>query len=279
MKDFILKDRNLNNFENCKHNVIAVNWKSGSQTTYTHAMANTMVVGDRIARMMRKLITIYGGSGNNFTVIGHSLGSHISGFAGAYLKPHSQLRNIIALDPAGPGFNDISEEYRLDPSDARLVITIHTNGGEVLLDNFGTMEPWGHYNFYPNGGSLQPGCEKSKGLSAIFEKGAVEAITDTVACSHRRATWLVQFNDTLLTEAESMAYQCDSYESFLDGRCGSCDEKDQCKPFHDWFGWWNTQLPPENFKKPLIYYLNTKSMVPWSTFTWQMKVSTPILYV
>ena len=53
---------------------------------------------------------------------------------------HSQLA-IAALDAAGPLFEDYPETIRLDPSDARFVDAIHTDGDEfynVVIAEGGT---------------------------------------------------------------------------------------------------------------------------------------------
>lgn len=59
----------------------------------------------------------------------------------------------IGLDPAGPYFSYTDPVVRLDPSDDRFVDVIHTDAG--LL---GTSQNVGDVDFYPNGGSKQPGC-------------------------------------------------------------------------------------------------------------------------
>lgn len=60
---------------------------------------------------------------------------------------------LIGLDPAGPGFNDINGDLKLDPQDAQLVDVIHTYMKVLSL-----AQPLGHFDFYPNGGRFQPGC-------------------------------------------------------------------------------------------------------------------------
>ena len=65
----------------------------------------------------------------------------------------TQLTFLSGLDPAGPYFSDVKEDVRLDPRDARYVDVIHTDAGV-----FGTSRKLGHIDFYPNGGSQQPGC-------------------------------------------------------------------------------------------------------------------------
>lgn len=60
---------------------------------------------------------------------------------------------MSGLDPARPGFTDdeISQDGRLDKSDAIFVDIIHTS-------RVGIREPIGHIDFYPNGGRDQPIC-------------------------------------------------------------------------------------------------------------------------
>ena len=78
---------------------------------------------------------------------------------------------IAGLDPAGPWFEHNDYSNGLNPSRARLVDVIHTNGEEFIAMNLGTMKPLGHVDFYPNGGGRQPGCildplRKKRSLSA-----------------------------------------------------------------------------------------------------------------
>lgn len=68
------------------------------------------------------------------------------------LRPQ-KLSRITGLDPAMPGFAFVSDENKLDPSDANFVDIIHTN---AFLQ--GKVERCGHVDFYMNGGVLQPGC-------------------------------------------------------------------------------------------------------------------------
>ena len=60
---------------------------------------------------------------------------------------------MTGLDPAGPFFTLVSSAYRLDDGDASYVDVIHTNAGVA-----GTIRRTGHIDFYPNGGTTQPGC-------------------------------------------------------------------------------------------------------------------------
>ena len=60
---------------------------------------------------------------------------------------------LSGLDPAGLYFITDGTSFRLDESDAQYVDVIHTDAGV-----FGTTLASGHTDFWPNGGSSQPGC-------------------------------------------------------------------------------------------------------------------------
>ena len=57
------------------------------------------------------------------------------------------------MDPAAVLFTKVSSDYRLDASDASYVDVVHTSAGRL-----GTKLRAGHIDFYPNGGTSQPGC-------------------------------------------------------------------------------------------------------------------------
>lgn len=75
----------------------------------------------------------------NVHLIGHSLGSHLSGYVGSVLRTNFGVTvgRITGLDPAEPHFSQTDPVVRLDPSDALYVDIIHTDsrpfiaGGEL----------------------------------------------------------------------------------------------------------------------------------------------------
>lgn len=77
----------------------------------------------------------FGAKIEDFHLIGHSLGSHISGYAGEHLKSsgYGKLGRISGLDPAEPLFQSMPEFVRLDPSDAEFVDVIHTDAKSILM--------------------------------------------------------------------------------------------------------------------------------------------------
>ena len=108
-------------------------------------------------------------------MVGHSLGAHLMGKAGRtftnQLPSHPLIGRVTGMDPAGPRFFDgpilsaIPElaENILTPESAQFVDVIHTDGalkpGAVWLPpRLGALVQLGHIDFYPSGGSIQPGC-------------------------------------------------------------------------------------------------------------------------
>ncbi|XP_063117261.1 lipase member H isoform X9 [Cavia porcellus] len=135
-------------------------------------------------------------------MIGVSLGAHISGFVGEMYA--GQLGRITGLDPAGPLFNEKPPEDRLDPSDAQFVDVIHSD-----MDALGYKQPLGNIDFYPNGGLDQPGCPKT-----IF--GGMQYFK----CDHQRSVYL--YLASLREDCAVVAYPCDSYRDYRNGKCISC---------------------------------------------------------
>ncbi|XP_077505778.1 pancreatic lipase-related protein 2-like [Amblyomma americanum] len=150
----------LLNLEDC--NVIVVDWRGGSERgNYIRSAGNTALVGRQGSLLLQHLLTIYRQtlSTEDVHVIGHSLGGQVSGFLGRHFLNQTGVRlgRITALDAAAPLFEDT--DVFLSSRDAQFVDAIHTSsGGKVIKGEFGILKPFGHVDFYPNGGQKQPGC-------------------------------------------------------------------------------------------------------------------------
>nr|KAG5709788.1 hypothetical protein BaRGS_032612 [Batillaria attramentaria] len=100
------------------YNVILVEWKDGAATLYGQATANTRIVGAQIAQLIEYLQNTTNAKPGDMHIIGHSLGSHVAGYAG---------ERTPGLDPAEPYFQYTDKVVRLDPTDALFVDVIHTD--------------------------------------------------------------------------------------------------------------------------------------------------------
>lgn len=81
--------------------------------------------------------------------------------------------------------------------------------------------PIGHLDFYPNGGENQPGCNQGMMKYIDHENGSFyQGMRRFLACDHVRAHEF--FNESINTQCNFVAIECDSYEEFLNGDCFSC---------------------------------------------------------
>lgn len=204
MKDSILEEDTSNGGVA----VIIVGWNEDGNTiddlfNYIGIAADTRYIGyglSLVATEIKKHIPRH----ISLHCIGHSLGAHVCGFAGKYLRelnnPDYLMDRISGLDPAGPRFCEdakvpynysyVDPRARLGPQDAKNVDVIHTDGHRVLADgagffnghdvmHYGTMMPLGTVDFYPGSiakhgphgpwgqyGFCQPGCTCDESLSA-----------------------------------------------------------------------------------------------------------------
>lgn len=150
--------------EGKKFNVVVVDWgklASASFWTalfyYPQAVQNVARVGEHVANFIKFLLDAEAiCSLGKVHLLGFSLGAHVAGVAGMYLKNKTGIKvgRITGFDPAGPEFGeDVKPNYRLDKEDADFVDVIHSNAG-----NLGTDLLSGHVDFFVNGGTEQPGC-------------------------------------------------------------------------------------------------------------------------
>ncbi|XP_057216799.1 lipase member H isoform X1 [Triplophysa rosa] len=183
-------------------NVIVVDWNRGAtNVNYLKVVKNTRVVAKKLTELIQKMKD-NGARLSSIHMIGVSLGAHISGFTGADFN--GEIGRITALDPAGPQFNRQPHSKRLDPSDAQFVDVLHTD-----MDALGYRNLLGHIDYYANGGADQPGCPKTIFSGSQYFK-----------CDHQRSVFL--YLSSLNGSCPIIAYPCDSYTDFLDGKCMDC---------------------------------------------------------
>lgn len=165
-------------------------------TLYTWSAYNTKGVGAIIGEALVKLSKCV--DPKNLHLIGHSLGAHISGYAGRTYNcmTNKFVGRVTGLDPAHPCFREGEDISGLRRGDAEFVDIIHSNCGVL-----GRRSPLGDVDFYPNGRHpLQPGCL-------------------TIICSHARSWEFYAETVEPGNEDNFMATRCDSYSSLKAGNC------------------------------------------------------------
>nr|CAD7448806.1 unnamed protein product [Timema bartmani] len=205
-------------------NVIMMDWSSGaSNLVYEVCRERVVPSGEYLATLINFLAS-QGMKTANLHIAGHSLGAHIAGVAGnrqtsgtvgritgmktanLHIVGHSLGAHIAGVagnrQTSGTvgkvtGFSNIPTEDHLNSDDASFVEVIHTCSG--LL---GWVEPLGHADFYPNGGSPpQPGC----------------VLDVTGVCSHARS--FEYFAESIITTAGFQGEMCANWLTYETGAC------------------------------------------------------------
>lgn len=206
-------------------NIICIDWSKGaSGINYQRARGNTRVVGAQITRLIKLLHKNNGLDLDKVLLLGHSLGAHIMGYAGKDVQKRmdgKKVARILGLDPAGPcfGWGDVNYDPndRLSHDDAKLVEAVHTNsawgglGIDVLI---------GHFDYFPNGGKSQPGCE-------IFLNEIIMPfrILDAYwGCSHSIAHSFVSHNLDKYGSCQMIGYAAKDYQEYQSMSNYNCDD-------------------------------------------------------
>ncbi|XP_065364516.1 vitellogenin-1-like [Calliphora vicina] len=183
---------------NCRgdYNFLALNSSDSIDTLYTWSAFNTEEVGRQLAIALAKLAEQV--PAENIHLIGHSLGSHIVGYAGRYFTSYTGLKvsRITGLDPANPCFNEGESLSGLQRGDAAFIDVIHTNPGVLGKEN-----PVGDVDFFVDGmAPIKPGCTR-------------------FGCSHGRA--YEYFTESVYpgNEDNFLGVRCTSLSKLKNGYC------------------------------------------------------------
>ncbi|XP_058836173.1 pancreatic lipase-related protein 2-like [Topomyia yanbarensis] len=202
---------------------IVIDWGGGSSPPYNQASANIRLVGAIAANVIHMIFEELSLKNlDKVHMIGHSLGSHLSGYTGYYLQKDFGLKlgRITGMDPAELAFTETNPIVRLDTTDAKFVDIIHSDATPFVPKiGLGLYEPIGHLDFYPNGGFDQPGCEQTfwKRKDGSF----ISSMYQFFSCSHVRS--VSYFIESIQTKCPFTAITCESYDKFLAGDCFECD--------------------------------------------------------
>lgn len=216
-----------------KASVITVDWSGGASPPYTQAVANIRLVGvitAHVVHMVYEQLRLK--NLDNVHMIGHSLGSHLSGYAGYTLQKefNLQLGRITALDPAEPLFTDTDPIVRLDRNDAKFVDVVHTDTLPLTRGGLGMPDAIGHVDFYPNGGHTNPGCDKTMQHYIMSTGSLSTAFQQFFSCNHMRSQEFLL--ESIKSNCSFTGVACESFEQFLSGQC-TCkgDDKGFCLQF------------------------------------------------
>ncbi|KAM4039572.1 hepatic triacylglycerol lipase [Anomaloglossus baeobatrachus] len=243
-------------------NVIIVDWLISAHVHYPVAVQNARFIGLEIAEFLEWLESSIQFPRSNVHLIGYSLGAHVSGFAGTYVNGSGKIGRITGLDPAGPLFEGMSAIDRLSSDDASFVDAIHTNTQPHFGLSIGINERVGHFDFYPNGGDIQPGCHFRDLYRHIAEKG-IFGFTQSVKCSHERSVHL--FIDSILNKDKHViGYECKDIKSFEKGMCLKCP-KSGCIVL-------GYNINREGMRPGHSLFLKTRLDMPFKAYHYQFKM-------
>jgi len=171
--------------------VITIHWYFGGDFDFPEATANTQTVSDFVSKFALAILNSKSYQGDKDKLylhcIGHSLGAQVCGQSG---RKAPIFDRVTGLDPAGPGFEKCTDHWNVDKDSADCVDNIHTDGSKdgrswwnplsVVVSHFGSMKEWGHYDFYPNNGTNQPGCDHLYSVWWCSHNRAIDLFMDTI---------------------------------------------------------------------------------------------------
>lgn len=115
------------------------------------------------------------------------------------------------MDPAEPHFAKTKAPVRLDRTAANYVDIVHSDASRFLLGGFGIVEPIGHVDYYPNGGSDQPGCNmKAYQYTLNKDDSIFKGVRKFIGCNHVKSYEF--FIESINPKCSWYTMACSSFE-------------------------------------------------------------------
>jgi pancreatic triacylglycerol lipase len=226
-------------------NVLFVDWTGSRTISYVETRNRVPTVANFVASYLDFLNENFFLDFNRLTIIGFSIGAHISGHVGKFVR-RGRVNTIIGLDPNSLLFSVNNPSERLASGDADYVEAVHSNGG---FGNFGIGAPIADADFFPNGGSSQPGCF----TNTCSHLRAVHYYSKKISFSFNYRNFILKFTVESLKNNAFFSFRCANANDAGRGRCTLIPNA--------WMGG-----EPSNFNKTLrgIYHFDTNRREPFA---------------
>ena len=239
--------QSLDGFPNKEsYQLIVVDWSECSlRCTYEESVTNSKVISKVLSVVLLQLNAKGKIDLTKTHLVGKDLGAHIAGQVGHELtnRKNTKLFKITAFDPPLDLFEERSDVDRIDQHDASHVEVVHTNTHrkEFVQSPAGLVDVFVYDSHRPN-------------IPALTSQLANQSRFSSNSEVDLRMRAVLRSNLTLRSEKDChlIAFRCDSYANFLDGKCSVCDGERNCKLI----GLWSNQLSTkfEKSGKPFHYY-------------------------
>uniref|UniRef100_A0A8D0KSB4 Lipase domain-containing protein n=1 Tax=Strix occidentalis caurina TaxID=311401 RepID=A0A8D0KSB4_STROC len=135
------------------------------------------------------------------------------------------------------------------------------NGKLGRITALGFKKPLGTIDFYPNGGTDQPGCPQTLFSGINYFK-----------CDHQRSVFL--FLSSLKRRCDIITYPCDSYLDYKRGKCVGCEafQPMSCPVLGYYADRWKKLLISKS--SPIKAYFDTSDQDPFCMYNYLLDITT-----
>lgn len=93
----------------------------------------------------------------------------------------------------------------------KIIFVMIKNSQHWIIQGLGLFESIGHVDFFPNGGSNQPGCTQGMMEYLNAKQGSIlQSLRQFLGCNHLRA--YEYFTESISPPCPFLSIQCESYQ-------------------------------------------------------------------